>query len=62
MSLSDFTTEDLLAELNARAEESHTMRQRRIFCGESRETTDGDQHIETNGGVFRGVRLSQREF
>jgi hypothetical protein len=61
MEIEDFTTEELQEELDRRREAAHHRRQTRIYRGEREETTDGDQHIESNGGVFRGQRCGGRQ-
>lgn len=60
MELEDYSTQELHEELERRAQAAHEHRQSRVYRGEIEDSTDGDQHIEDNGGIFHGKRLGGR--
>ncbi len=57
MQIEDLSTEEIEQELAAR--KLHSQRQSEVYRGEREDFTDGDQHIEDNGGVFRGVAIAR---
>ncbi len=62
MEIEEMTLEEIAAHVEERQQEAHHRRQRRVYCGEREDTTDGDSHIEQNGGIFRGQRAGGREY